>query len=126
MTPKLDPRPLEPAVLPALEQLWFPAAAAAALTLAAGAGAATGLLPIAEGETERGTYSVERLSASDPAVGDPSTGRVCLQLRFEGRGPSYSCGDAPTVSQPFGLLIADPLEEGSGERVVYGLVSDGI
>lgn len=144
MTAKLDPRPPEPAVLPALERLlvrgarhgveprrrvrrrWFLAAAAAALTLAAGAGAATGLLPIAEGETEHGTYTVERRSTSDPAGSEPSAGKVCLQLRFEGRGPSYGCGDAPTVSQPFGLLVADPLEEGSGERVVYGLVSDEI
>lgn len=144
MTAHIDPRRPERAVLPALEQLlvraarregeprrrarqrWFLAAAAAGLVLAAGAAAATGLLPIAEGETAHGTYTVERLSTTDPAGVEPSSRKVCLQLRLEDRGPSYGCGDAPTVSRPFGLLVADPLEEGSGERVVYGLVSDEI
>lgn len=144
MTANIDSRSPEAAVLPALEQLlvraarrgaeprrrarrrWFLATAAAALVLAAGAAAATGLLPIAEGETAHGTYTVEPVSISDLAGIEPSAGGVCLQLRLEDRGPSYGCGDAPTASQPFGLLVADPLAEGSAERVVYGLVSDEI
>jgi hypothetical protein len=144
MTGETERRLPEPAVLPGLEQLlvraarrgaaprrrlrgrWFLAAAAAALVLAAGAAAATGLLPIAEGETATGTYAVEPVSIADLAGIAPSAGEVCLQLRLEGRGPSYGCGDAPTSSQPFGLVVADPLAEGSDERVVYGLVSDEI
>jgi hypothetical protein len=144
MTGKTEPRLPEPAVLPGLEQLlvraarrgaaprrrirrrWFLIAAAAALVLAAGAAAATGLLPIAEGDTDRGTYTVEPVSISGLAGIDPSAGQVCLQLRLEDRGPSYGCGDAPTSSQPFGLLVADPLAEGSDERVIYGLVKDEI
>lgn len=134
----------EPAVLPALEQLLvraarrraeprrrirrrgFLVALAGALVLAGGAAAATGVLPIAEGDTAHGTYAVEPISRSEVAEGEPSAGEVCLQLRLEDRGPSYGCGAAPSATQPFGLLIADPLTEGSGERVVYGLVSDEI
>jgi hypothetical protein len=144
LTGNTDPRSPHPAVLPGLEQLlvraaqsgaaprprvrrrWFLAAVAAALVLAAGAAAATGLLPITEGETDRGIYTVEPVSISDLAGIDSSAGEVCLQLRLEGRGRSYGCGDAPTSSQPFGLVVADPLGEGSHERVVYGLVSDQI
>jgi hypothetical protein len=51
---------------------------------------------------------------------------VCLQLRYDEGGPSYGCGDRPTARRPFGLMVADPLEEGSRERVVYGLVSSDI
>jgi hypothetical protein len=48
-----------------------------------------------------------------------------LQLIFSGRGSAYGCGDRPTDSKPFGLVIADPLDN-AGERVVYGLVAGAI
>ncbi len=143
MTEPIAPRS-EPPVLPALEQLlvraarrraeprrrarrrWFLVAIAAALVLAAGAAAATGLLPITTGHTAHGTYTVERRPVPATAPGEPSPGTVCLQLEYDGRGPTYGCGDAPTGSKPFGLLVADSLAEGSRERVVYGLVADDI
>jgi hypothetical protein len=49
-----------------------------------------------------------------------------LQLRYEDRGPLYGCGDQPSEARPFGLVVADSLDEGSRERVIYGLVSSDI
>jgi|GEM_PF-2337500 len=143
MNEPITPRE-EPATLPALEQLlvraarrrvaprrrgrrrWFLVAVAAALVLAAGAAAATGLLPITSGHTAHGTYTVQRRPVPAVGPGEPSPGRVCLQLIYDGGEPSYGCGEAPTASRPFGLLVADPLAEGSRERVVYGLVADDV
>jgi hypothetical protein len=126
---------LEPPVLPELEQLlvraarwraaprlgrrrWVFAVAVGALVLAAAAAAATGVIRIASGTTAGGTFSVERATLP----GEAHAGSICLQLRYNGRGPSYGCGEAPTAAKPFGLVIADQLEEGSRERVIYGLV----
>jgi hypothetical protein len=143
MISKLDPRPPRPAVLPALEQLlvraarrgadprrrhrrrWLLAAAAAALTLSAGAGAATGLLPIAEGETDRGSYTVERLSTPHAGT-EPSAGKVCLQLRLEGRGPSYGCGDAPPCRTRSAYSWPIRWRKGPGNAWSTGWVSDEI
>jgi hypothetical protein len=130
-------------ILPALEHLlvraarsqaasrfgrrrWILATAAAALVLVGGAAAATGVLHVADGDTARGTFSIESrpLPASSP--GEPSRGTVCLQLSYDRGGTSYGCGDRPTAAKPFGLLVADSLEEGSPERVIYGLVSSDI
>lgn len=130
---------LEPAVLPELEQLlvraarqrttsrlprrrWALAVAVGALVLAATAAAATGVFQIASGTTSHGTFSVERATLA----GEGHGGSVCLQLSYDGRGPSYGCGEPPTAAKPFGLLVADALEEGSRERVIYGLVGDDI
>jgi hypothetical protein len=129
----------EPPVLPELEQMlvraarrraaprlgrrrWILAVAFGALVLAAAAAAATGALRIAGGSTAHGTFSVERATLP----GESHTGPVCLQLRYDRRGPSYGCGEVPTPGEPFGLVVADSLEEGSRERVIYGLVDAGI
>ncbi len=134
-----DPE-FEPPVLPELEQLlvraarrraaprfgrrrWALAVALGALVLAAAAAAATGVLRIAGGTTAHGTFSVERAVGPGVRQGGSS---VCLQLRYNGRGPSYGCGEAPTAAQPFGLVVADRLEEGSRERVIYGLAGGDI
>lgn len=126
---------LEPPVLPELEQLlvraarrhaaprlgrrrWVLAVVVGALVLAAAAAAATGVIHITSGTTAHGAFSVERATLS----GEAQTGSVCLQLRYDGHGPSYGCGEAPTAEKPFGLVVADSLEEGSRERVIYGLV----
>jgi len=115
-----DPE-FEPPVLPELEQLlvraarrraaprfgrrrWALAVALGALVLAAAAAAATGVLRIAGGTTAHGTFSVERAVGPGVRQGGSS---VCLQLRYNGRGPSYGCGEAPTAAQPFGLVVAD-------------------
>ena len=129
----------EPPVLPELEQLlvraarrraaprlgrrrWVLAVAVGALVLAAAAAAATGVLHIASGTTAHGSFSVERATVP----GEAHTGSICLQLRYDGRGPTYGCGEPPTAATPFGLVVADPLEEGSRERVIYGLVEGDI
>ena len=129
----------EPPVLPELEQLlvraarrratprlgrrrWALAVAVGALVLAAAAAAATGVLHIASGTTAHGSFSVERATLP----GEAHTGSICLQLRYDGRGPSYGCGEPPTAARPFGLVVADPLEEGSRERVIYGLVGGDV
>ncbi len=133
---------IQPAVLPELEHLlvraarhqaaprfgrrrWVLAVAAASLLLVAGAaGAATGVIKIAGGNTSGGSFAIESQSA--PAVGQGERGEsVCLQLNFADRGSAYGCGDEPSAEKPFGLVIADPLD-GGGERVVYGLVSESI
>ena len=130
---------LEPPVLPELEQLlvraarrraaprlgrrrWVLAVAVGALALAAAAAAATGVLRIASGTTAHGTFSVERATLE----GEGRSGSICLQLRYNGRGPSYGCGEAPTAEKPFGLVVADRLEEGFRERVIYGLVGGDV
>jgi hypothetical protein len=100
---------------------WLLVAIAAALVLAAGA-AAAGILQVAGGETASGTFKVETYPPPAGAGGGERERPVCLQLRLEGRGPSYGCGEKPTVAKPFGLLVADSLKAGSGERVIYGLV----
>ncbi|MBS1877901.1 MAG: hypothetical protein JST31_00155 [Actinobacteria bacterium] len=134
----------QPAVLPELEQILVRAARrraagrrlprrrgvlvalAASLVLAAGAAAAGGVFTVSSGHTAHGTYVVERRPVPAPAAGEPAAGTVCLQLVYDDRAPSYGCGNAPTAAAPFGLLVADPLEEGSRERVVYGLVAGDI
>jgi hypothetical protein len=105
---------------------WILAAAAAALLLAAGAAATTDVLHVAEGQTARGTFSIESRPVPANAMGEPSRGSVCLQLLYDGGGPSYGCGTRPTADEPFGLVVADSLEEGSRERVIYGLVASDI
>lgn len=135
--------PAQRPILPELEQLlvraarrqaaprfgrrrWALAAAAATLMLAAGAAAATGVLHVADGQTSNGTFSVESRPVPANVPGEPPRGSVCLQLRYDEGGPSYGCGDRPTATSPFGLVVADSLAEGSRERVVYGLVSSDI
>jgi len=135
-----------PAILPSLEQLlvraarrqaaprfgrrrWVLAATAATLVLAAGAAAATGVFHIADGETSRGAFSVESKPVPASLPGEPARGSICMQLRYGDRGPSYGCGDPPSASRPFGLVVADSLEAGPrepDERVIYGLVSSEI
>jgi hypothetical protein len=105
---------------------WLFVALPVALLLAAGAAAATGVLHIADGQTSRGSFSVERRPAPESVAGEPARGSVCLQLRYDGGPPSYGCGEPPTAAQPFGLLVADSLDERSAERVIYGLVSSDI
>lgn len=133
----------QPAVLPNLEQLlvraarrraaprlgrqrWMLAIGAAALLLAGGAVAATGVFHIADGRTSKGVFTVEGRPVPASLAGEPSRGSVCLQLRYEELKPSYGCGEPPTETRPFGLVVADSLEEGSRERVLYGLVSSDI
>ncbi len=130
---------VQPTVLPELEQLlvraarrraarrlprrrWVLAVAVGALVLAAAAAAATGVLDITSGRTAHGTFTVQRASIPGSEHGGP----ICLQLRYDGRDPSYGCGEPPSAGKPFGLLVADPLAEGSPERVVYGLVADDV
>ena len=140
MNPTSD-KSIQPAVLPELEHLlvraarrraaprfgrrrWVLAIAVASLLLVvAAAGAATGVFKIAGGSTSGGPYVIESGNAS-PADQEGS-GRVCLQLSFDARGSAYGCGEKPSTEKPFGLVIADPLG-GESERVVYGLVSDGM
>lgn len=105
---------------------WVLAIAAAALLLAGGAAAATGVFHVADGETSSGSFSIESRPVPRAFPGEPPRGSVCLQLRYSEGGISYGCGDRPTAAEPFGLLVADSLEEGSRERVVYGLVSSDI
>jgi hypothetical protein len=109
---------------------WILAAAAIALALAGGAAAATGVLHIAEGDTSKGTFSIERRPVPATGPGEPSRGSVCLQLSYDERGTSYGCGDKPTAARPFGLLVADSVaespEDESRERVIYGLVTSDI
>lgn len=105
---------------------WVLATAASALVLAGGAAAATGVFHIADGHTSKGTFSIESRLVPAGGPGEPSRGSVCLQLKYDERGTSYGCGDRPTATKPFGVLIADSLEEGSRERVIYGLVASDI
>lgn len=137
-----DPQ-TQPAVLPDLERLlvraarhqaaprlgrrrWILAIAAGALVLAGGAAAATGVLHLADGRTSNGTFEVESRPVPESLPGEPSRGSICMQLRYDERGPSYGCGERPSEAMPFGLVVADSLEEGSRERVIYGLVSSDI
>lgn len=130
-------------ILPALEQLlvraarrqsaprlgrrrWVLATAAATLVLAGGAAAATGVFHVANGDTSNGSFSIENLPVPAVAPGEPPRGSVCLQLSYTEGGTSYGCGNRPTAASPFGLLVADSLEEASQERVIYGLVSSDI
>lgn len=135
---QVSQQPIQPSTLPELEHLlvraarrrtarrvgrrrWILAVAAASLLLAGGAAAAT-VFELASGKTAGGTFSIEMA----PTVGgNASQGSICLQLTFSGRGPSYGCGGRPTASKPFGLVVADPLDN-SDERVVYGLVASAI
>jgi hypothetical protein len=129
----------ERAVLPELEHLlvraarrraapranrrrWILAVAAAGMLLAGGAAAAATHVFLASGETAGGTFTIE---SKRVPVGRAAPGSICLQLRFSGRGTAYGCGSRPSRSQPFGLVIADPLD-GGDERVVYGLVSEAV
>jgi hypothetical protein len=135
---RVSEHPVQPSTLPQLEQLlvraarrgiaprlgrrrWALAVAAASLLLAAAAAAATDVFELAGGETDGGRFSVSRVT---PSTG-PSQGSICLQLTFSGRGSAYGCGPRPTAAKPFGLVIADPLDNGD-ERVVYGLVASAI
>jgi len=102
---------------------WALSVAAASLLAAGAAVAATDVFELASGETEGGIFRVER--ATRVTGRDAPAGSVCLQLTFSGRGAAYGCGARPTGSRPFGLVIADPLDNGA-ERVVYGLVVDAI
>jgi hypothetical protein len=139
----LDDRELQPPILPELEHLllhaarrrkatrfgrrrWALAIAAAALLLAAGAAATTGVLHVADGHTRKGTFSIESRPVPTNAAGEPPRGSVCLQLLYNEGGASYGCGGRPASARPFGLLVADSLEEGSRERVIYGLVAADI
>jgi hypothetical protein len=109
---------------------WILATAAIALVLAGGAGAATGVLHIADGDTSKGTFSIESRPVPATGPGEPSRGSICLQLSYDERGTSYGCGDKPTAAKPFGLLVADSVAESpediSRERVIYGLVRSDI
>jgi hypothetical protein len=109
---------------------WVLATAAAALVLVGGAAAATGVLHVADGDTSKGTFSIESRPVPETDPGEPSRGSVCLQLRYDERNASYGCGDRPTAARPFGLLVADSVAESSGdgsrERVIYGLVRSDI
>ena len=102
------------------------ATAAVVLVLAGGAAAATGVLHVADGNTSNGTFSIESRPVPATLTGEPSRGTVCLQLRYSERGTSFGCGGSPTAAKPFGLLVADSLERGSHERVIYGLVANDI
>ncbi len=51
-------------------------------------------------------------------------GRLCLDLRHPGRRPVYGCGQAPTDSQPFGLLVV--AVQPDHVRVVFGVVAEHI
>lgn len=132
-------QPAQPAILPELESLLVRAArrrraprfarrrlavalAGASLLLVAAGAAATGVFELAGGRTASGTFRIETTVVA--ADGAPR-GSICLQLTFSGRGTAYGCGPPPTAAKPFGLLIADPLDNGE-ERVVYGLVADSI
>lgn len=133
----------QPTVLPQLEHLlvraarrqavpdfrrrpWQLAVAIAVLVLAGGAAAATNVLQVDQGSTSEGGFSVETKPVPARAADEPSAGSICLQLRYEDRGTAFGCGDPPSAKEPFGLLISDPLGEGSREGVVYGLVSGDI
>jgi hypothetical protein len=137
-----DPRPVQTAVLPELEHLlvrvarrrsaprvarrrWVIAAAAASLVFVTGvAAAATGVFQIADGETSGGDFTIESRVVPAAEPGAPQSS-ICLQLRFSDRGTAYGCGERPSAARPFGLVIADPLDNGE-EQVVYGLVSSEI
>jgi hypothetical protein len=144
MNPNNDHLVEESPALPQLEQLlvraarrratprlarvrrrWVMAVAAASLILVGGAAAATGVVHIADGTTPHGSYSIETREVISVDAREGRQGSICLQLRFDAGRPAYGCGDRPTTTHPFGLVIADSLE-GSGERVIYGLVSDEI
>lgn len=133
----------QPAVLPELEHLlvraarrqaaprparrrWLLAVAAAALVLAGGAAAATGVFQVDRGSTSGGSFSVETMPVPGHGKGEPSPGSVCLRLTYGNRGAAFGCGDPPSAREPFGLLISDPLGQGSREGVVYGLAADDI
>lgn len=135
MSPTIE-QPSRPPTLPQLEHLlvraarrraaprfarrrWALSIAAASLLTAAVAAAATGVFELASGETEGGTFRVERVAPA--RAGGASVGPICLRLTFSGRGAAYGCGERPAASRPFGLVVADPLDSGA-ERVVYGLV----
>jgi hypothetical protein len=109
---------------------WILVTAAVALALAGGAAAATGVLHIADGDTSKGTFSIESYPMPAAGPGEPSPGSVCLQLSYDERGTSYGCGDKPTAARPFGLLVANSVanlpEDESRERVIYGLVTGDI
>lgn len=139
-TPESNP---QPAVLPALEHLlvraarrrsaprfgrrrWMLATAAAALVLVGGAAAATGVIHVTDGDTSKGTFSIESRPVPAAFPGEPQRGSVCLQLAYSEGGTSYGCGEKPTAAEPFGLLVADSLTRGSRERVMYGLVESDI
>lgn len=104
---------------------WGMAVAAASLVLVGGAAAATGVIHIADGTTPQGSYSIETREPISVDASEGQQGSICLQLRFNGGKPAYGCGDSPTASNPFGLVIADSIGN-SGERVIYGLVTDQI
>lgn len=102
---------------------WVLCLAAGSLLLVGGAAATTDVLHVDDGQTSKGSYSIDRRPA--PASSDPGperAGSICLELRSNGGGPAYGCGERPTAAEPFGLVIADSLEA-SRERVIYGLVS---
>ena len=134
-----DPE-FQPPVLPELEQLLVRAARGARPRASAGAAGSSrsrsapsssppprqrppASCASPAGRRRTAAFSVERAVAPGVRQGGSS---VCLQLRYNGRGPSYGCGEAPTAAQPFGLVVADRLEEGSRERVIYGLAGGDI
>jgi hypothetical protein len=142
-----DSRDAQESVLPGLEHLlvraarrrsapgfgrrrWILATTAAALALAGGAAATTGVLHVADGDTSKGAFSIESRPVPATGPGEPSRGTVCLQLSYGERGASYGCGSRPTATKPFGLLVADSVAESPGddsrERVIYGLVAGDI
>jgi hypothetical protein len=104
---------------------WVIAVAAASLLIVGGAAAATSVVHIADGTTPYGAYSIETREPISVEASEGRQGSICLQLRFNDGRPAYGCGVSPTASNPFGLVSADSLED-SGERVIYGLVSDEI
>ena len=104
---------------------WVLAVAAASLVLVGGAAAATGVIHLADGTTPDGSYAIETRQPTSVDASEERPGSICLQLRFNAGRPAYGCGDAPSASNAFGLLIADSLQ-GSGERVIYGLVTEEI
>jgi hypothetical protein len=109
---------------------WILATAAVGLALAGGAVAATGVLHIADGDTSKGTFSIESRPVPAAGPGEPARGSICLQLSYDERGGSFGCGDKPTAARPFGLLVVDSVadspEDKSREQVIYGLVTSDI
>jgi hypothetical protein len=102
----------------------------AAVAVTGGAVAtATGVFTtVDQGTNARGEpYVIERTPVQQPlaAEGTVHGAAVCLQLRPGAHAPAYSCGRAPTTAEPFGLVVADS-SDAAPDRVVYGLVGDGI
>ena len=133
-----------PAVLPALEHTLVTAARAratrrpsrrrlgvslalAGLLCATVAGAATGVIDLEDGaEVERGTSpSGAYVIRYKPKHAGPAGGDLCLQVRIPQARPTYGCGWVPSPERPFGVVIADPLDNGP-QRLVYGLVLEEI